>query len=287
MASVSLFSKKSQPDAGTVAWFNDCVERGRHEVFSETITVTPGLANELLRRNPGNRKLSEKKIGKYARDMVDGQWTLNGETIIIANSGELNNGQHRLSAIIEANRPIPLLMVFGVSRESRTTVDQGMARSAAHYLAMQGFENTKTCASIANIIIAFEQSNGESARGEITHAQIIARVGADTDLVASAHFAAAASKFARGVLAPSQIGACHYLFAEVSRTDADEFMKQVCVGENIKRGQPAFTVRHTLSEMKGERREDRIEAVMRGWVAFRQGRGLNHIKFLKSFPALV
>lgn len=276
-----------KPQAGTVHWLNECIERGKREVFSETVMMTPGLAAELLRRNPGNRILSEKKIARYTRDMLAERWAFNGEGLIVAATGELNNGQHRLSAVIEANRSVPFLIVFGVARETRTTVDQGLARTAAHYLTMDGIDNSKSCAAIAQIVIAMERSNGELTRIDLSHSEIVARVLADPDIRAAARFSATVSRFAKGILSPAQIGACLYLFAEVHPRDADEYMRQVCVGENIKRNDPAFTVRQALGEIKGDRRAARMEAAMRGWVAFRQGRPLKHIKFLQSFPALV
>ena len=278
---------KKQPDAGTVHWLNECVARGEREVFTEHVTITPGLASELLKRNPGNRLLSERKIANYARDMINGCWVLNGETIIISTTGELNNGQHRLSAIIEANRPVEALLAFGLTRASRLTVDQGMARSAAHYLAMQGVENTKACASIAGILIAIERSSGAFVKADTTHQEVTTRVLNDPAIGRAAHFSATVQRFAKAFLTPSQIGSLYYLFDELSTADADKYMRQVCLGESIKRGDPAFSVRQALGGLKGEQRQVRMEITMRGWVAIRQRRTLKLAKTLGVFPALV
>ena len=51
--------------------------------------ITPDHAKALLAKNVANRKLSEQTYGQYKRDIINGDWQLNGETIKIAEDGEL------------------------------------------------------------------------------------------------------------------------------------------------------------------------------------------------------
>lgn len=291
MATLAKLTPRSkattQTEPGTVQWFRDCIDRGRKEVFSEIVSLNPGLAGVILENNPNNRNLSEKRVREYAKDMINGRWVFNGEPIIIALNGELNDGQHRLQAIIESNRSQPVMFVFGVARESRVTVDQGAARTAAHYLAMEGRENSALSAGIARIVLAYEQTAGAAVKADLTHGEVVARVAADSGILKSSKFTDTVRKYARGLLTPSQIGALHYLFSEDHPLEAEAYLTQVCVGENIRRGDPAFAVRQALEGMKGELRFERIEVTCRGWVAYRQGRKLQLAKTLGSLPALV
>lgn len=288
MASVSTLLPKSKPQAGTVHWFNQCVEQSKRGDFAEVVTITPGLANVMLQDNPNNRNLSEKKVAEYSRDMTQGRWTYNMEPIIFATTGELNDGQHRLHAIIEANRPQKMLVAFGAARESRTTIDQGMARTAGHYLAMQGVSDGNLCSSIARLVMSYERTGGRDYRDRSqTHAEVVARVLADDAILEAAKATRNISRFAKGLLTPSQIGACFYIFAEYDAEDAQAYLSQVCVGENIKRRDPAFTVRQALGSLDDEYRLRRIEIVMRGWNAFRQGRKLSQMQTTGNLPALV
>lgn len=292
MASISKLSlTMGQPEPGTIHWLNKCIERGKREVFTETTTVTPALADALLRANPNNRPLSESRVRRFARDMIDGRWDFNGEPVIVASGGDLNDGQHRLSAIISSNCPQRLLLVFGVTRESRLTVDQGGARTAGHYLGMEGVKNANLCASIARIVLGFETSDGAKTRSEVSNSEVFLRSMTDDGIGAAAHYAATASKYARGLLTATYIGSAYYLFAAINESDARKFLDQVCVGENIKRGDPAFAVRRALAghETSGTHaaRKDAMEVVFRGWNAFRQRRKLNLAKTLGVLPALV
>jgi hypothetical protein len=291
MATVTKIASAGQPPAGTIHWLNTCLERGKSEVFTERAVLVPGVAGALLSANPNNRNLSEKRVAQYAKDMVEGHWTFNGEPIIVASTGELNDGQHRAQAVIVSNRPQEMLFVFGVTRDSRVTVDQGAARTAGHYLAMDGIKNANVCAGIARIVLAYEESNGTKTRNDASNAEVFERVRRDEDIQRAANYAVSVQKFARGILTASYIGSAFYIFSEIDEKDAKEFLDQVCIGENIKRGDPAFTVRNALANHDSagthNARRNAIEVLFRGWIAFRQGRKLTLAKCLGVLPALV
>jgi len=281
-------TKTRKPEAGTVHWFDQCVARGRNEVFTALITVTPGLANVILGNNPDNRNIRATKLAQFAADMRAGRWSLNGEPIIISKSGELNDGQHRLGAIIEANTPIDLLFVFGIERETRTTVDQGAARGAADYLQMRGAQYAAISAVIARTVIAYERSGGQTVAGTkfVTNAEVLERVASDPGIVASSAFAMHHARAFRSFCAPSAIGAAHYILKQEHPSDADAFMEQVCVGESLRKSDPAFAVRERLWTT-GKYTGQKLEVIFRGWNAYRSGRPLKLAKVLGNLPALV
>jgi hypothetical protein len=280
---------KRVPPAGTVTWLNDCIARSKREMVTEVTTVTPGLAEIILDLNPDNRNIKPIKLGQYASDMLAGRWTFNGETIKITKCGLLNDGQHRLRAVVEAGTPQPFLFVFGVDRDTRTTLDQGAARTAGDYLTMDGFHFGTLAAGMARLIMAYEKSKGKTigAAKDYTNAQIVERVKNDPKIIDAARFAASALKFTKGLVIPSVVGACFYLLSEEHAADADEYMHQVCYGENIRRGDPAFAVRTALSNIERPDKAARMEMIFRGWNAYRQNRPLSLAKSLGVFPELV
>jgi hypothetical protein len=280
--------KTAKFDAGTINWLNQNIERGKIYVFSEAVIVTPGLASELLKRNSDNRNIKPVKAQHFASDMIGGRWTFNGEPIIIAKTGELNAGQHRLTALIEANTSLPFLFVFGVERDSRTTIDQGSARTAGDYLAMEGFHYTALASVTAKYIMAFERSGGTSLslRSQITNAEVVSRVRADADIVASAAYAMRHTKQYKHLVAQSIIATAHYLLTDIHPTEAETYLNQVCLGENIKSGDPAFAVRSALA---GDRkyRDAALEIILHGWNRYRSNQTLQLVRVNGTFPALV
>ncbi len=281
--------QKKQPDAGTVKWFQDCVERGRNGPFAEVITITPGLAEVMLSNNESNRNLRLAKLAQFTSDMLGGRWVFNGESVLVADTGELNDGQHRLAAIVEAGTPQTFLVAFGVKRDTRTTVDQGSARAAGDYLQMQGVAHAPALAGVTRLVMAYEAGRGRhiNAASVITNAQVVARANNDPLLHEAAAFAHCGARFVKGFLIPSIIGACYYLLSGEHPADAKVFMEQVVYGEDIRRGDPAFAVRNSLQNIDGPNKAGRMEIVFRGWNAFRQNRPLTLAKNLGTFPALV
>lgn len=280
-------SKKVQ--AGTINWFNECVKRSKNEIVSEVVGVTPGLASELLKSNHDNRGIRPIKVGQFAADMRKGAWALNGEPIIVAKSGEINDGQHRLTAVIDANTVIPMLFVFGIDRDARLTVDQGSARSASDFLGMEGVEHAAICAVIARLVIAIERENYQRLyrENEITNAEIRARVAADPAIGEAAHYASTVYRFTRQFAAPGVVGAAFYLLNDVNPVDAREYMDRVCIGEGLKRTDPAFAVRDALYSLGRSARGKKLEAIFRGWTKHRCNQPLKIAKVLGSFPALI
>lgn len=85
--------------------------------------VTPELATQLLESNKQNRPLSQLHVQRIAGRIAAGQWQYNGDTIKVANNGEILDGQHRLWAIIEANKPVETIVVNGIEPGAFTTID--------------------------------------------------------------------------------------------------------------------------------------------------------------------
>jgi hypothetical protein len=63
-----------------------------------------------------------------------GAWEINNSGIGLGLDGELYDGQHRLHAVLRANVTVKMLVMSGLSRESRATIDQGRPRSVGDNL---------------------------------------------------------------------------------------------------------------------------------------------------------
>lgn len=107
----------------------------------EQVNINPMIATEMLKKNNANRKLGECISSKYAKDMIDGNWQLlpSSMAISINEEGVLLDGQHRLKALIKANKEIPFL-VFTLSEAENAQecmFDQQKKRTDADILGMR------------------------------------------------------------------------------------------------------------------------------------------------------
>lgn len=288
MASVAKLKTSASAESGTVHWLNDCIARAASSVVMEVATISPGLASVILEhRNEHNRPM-KWKVEHYAADMRAGRWQFNGEPILFSADGQLNDGQNRLQAIIDANLSQPLVCIFGLARDSRMSVDQGAARSAGDYLGMGGSKNAHNVASIAKGVLAYERGEGQRlASHDITNAEVVARAKTDPMIDEACDYAVSVYPRTRAFAAPKIIGAAFYLLNDVDAEDAKAYMDAVSLGEGLRRSDPAYAVREALISQGKGHLQSKMEIIFRGWVAFRQGRPLKMAKVLGTFPALI
>lgn len=118
-------------------------------IITEVWTITPERAKFYLKNlSRDNRTINKSRVTFYANQMKEGQWQLNGETIIFSDKDTLLNGYHRMHAVIEAGVPIKFLVVRNVDEESFKTIDTGRSRNAADVYRMSNIPSYTNVAAI-------------------------------------------------------------------------------------------------------------------------------------------
>lgn len=109
------------------------------EARTESLLVTPEQAAKWLAQNSASqRKISQPAVESYAHAMRTGQWKLTHQGIAFNQTGELIDGQHRLSAVVRSGRPVSMMVTTGLAVEVNAPIDQGYGRSVAHVLGISG-----------------------------------------------------------------------------------------------------------------------------------------------------
>lgn len=263
----------ASPDKRAAEWLEAQIQKSQDKITTTIADLTPALARVLLDRNEGNRKISESLATGYARDMANGAWHLNGEPIIISSNGLLNDGQHRCAAVIEADRTIPAIFVFGVERSTRTTVDQGRGRTAGDFLAMGGHTYVNHLAAIAGYMWQHSNFNtlSPNSRNRATKGEIIGLVDDNPKIVKS--LSKVMVPGARVVGGLSMLGFCHLTFATAGGAmKADTFIDMMTGGAGLQDRDPILYVRNRLINERGRlRANDRAELMFKAWNAWRLG----------------
>ena len=96
----------------------------------------------------GQRVISTPAVEKYATDMIDGFWYFTGSPVLFDADGELVDGQHRLTSILESGEPQTMVVIYGVTKEAIAAVDSGRRRTHADLLKMRGVGNHVLVAAI-------------------------------------------------------------------------------------------------------------------------------------------
>lgn len=259
-------------DRQAVEWLDEMVRRSRTRVITTTVTLTPALARALLERNPSNRNLSDTFVGNYARDIENGNWTLNGEAVIVSRDGLLNDGQHRCAAVARVNRSIDVVMVFGTERETRLTLDQGRARLAADYLGMNGHPNATALSALAGFIWQYERTGKISRHHSFrpTKGEILATV--ENDPTVAKALDAIPRKGSDAAGGRSTLAFCYWVLSRrVSADEALTFILSVINGDNLLSRDPALYARNRLMvERKRLNSNEKAELIFRAWNAQRR-----------------
>lgn len=149
----------------------------KQELDSNVEIITPELAKEYLQKNVNNyRKLQRSRVYKYAADISRGLWRLNGEPIIFSEDGVLKDGQHRLAAIVYANKAVKMLVVRGVKKDV-TVFNVGGMRTTNQILKASGIDLPTAAVAAGRIVVSMfgsaatgvekeyiEKNNAELAR---------------------------------------------------------------------------------------------------------------------------
>lgn len=103
------------------------------------LNVTPLMARQWLETNTINRPLRKGVVEGYKTAFMRGEYRLTHQGIAFATTGELLDGQHRLSAIAEMpdDFTIPIMVTRGMPPESNKGIDQGLKRTHADVLAIE------------------------------------------------------------------------------------------------------------------------------------------------------
>lgn len=103
---------------------------------TEFVIVTPQDATKILEGNAGNRKLRDRVVDRYVAIITAGNWQLSPQPIIIADTGRVLDGQHRLVAVERTGVPLPFTIISNVPESVFSILDRGAVRSTADALGI-------------------------------------------------------------------------------------------------------------------------------------------------------
>ena len=81
---------------------------------TKTLMFDRPFAEIVLEMNTGNRRVNRRKLDQLVRQMRSGEFENTGEPVILSEDGILNNGQHRLLAVVEADAVLDMDVRFGI-----------------------------------------------------------------------------------------------------------------------------------------------------------------------------
>lgn len=254
----------------------------------EIVDVTPDLAHAWLGLNTANRRIKDRNVDAFARDMAEGRWQLNGESIKFTGSRidpqKMLDGQNRCHAVIKAGLSVPMLVAFGIPGDSQKTMDSGAKRTVGDQLTINGLSRGTIIAAAAGV--AWREQNGQLTTRSVrpTNAALEEFIYDNQDLIHSAEIAA---KYARRAdFMPSLVAYTHWRFSEFDEGAGTEFWMDAARKVGLRPGDPVIALTNWSAENRRGRRNwpesVQISAVFRAWNARRQNKTLSIIRVTSS-----
>jgi hypothetical protein len=256
---------------------------------AKIVRMTPEVAGKLIEaRNGHNRNVTWGRVTQYAEDIRRGEWLMNGEAIKIAKDGTVLDGQHRLMAILEADRPIETLLVTGLDPTAQESMDQGKPRGFNDVLRLRGEKDYNVLAAAVKLIATYERDGVPFARG---FASAVSNQQASLTLARNPEIRDAcklATRLRKPWMPVSNMGALYFLMSAAEEGRAAAFFTQL--GEGVELAGPVHTLRdrliceHAISDGTRMHLKVRMVFVVIGWNAFVEGHSLPDLRWAMNDP---
>lgn len=230
------------------------------------MTITPSVAKKWLEANTSNRPVRNGHVSFLAKQMREGRWQVNGETIKF-NGAETNphllDGQHRLMAVVESETTIQSLVSFGISASAFSTIDTGVTRKASDVLFLQSEVDTNILAAALRHL--YHYRNGTLAQMGKTS------IKASNDDIVSVFRSNPSIRQSLDIMLSSTINRfmpvsmaafCHYIFGEFDRPLSDTFFQKLDTGIGLSDDDAVYLLRERLLANKTAKAKIRPKEIM-------------------------
>lgn len=263
--------------------------------------ITPEKALKWLQTQAKNRPLKEAKVLKLVTIIMTGLWRLNGETIKFNSDGQLEDGQHRLQAIVRTGVRVESFVVYGlpkyVTRDGQEdaidvfdTIDRNTVRTNSDILARHEVANYIPASVAAAWVWRYEQrliSGGRSSNPDGSEIKAI------YDRCKSLNASITRCLKAKSIMSCGLAAALHYLFSQADQQKADRFFYQLIEAEGLQpnTGVKALHRRLVDNSLSKERMPSHLIAwlTIDAWNADWDGRPVKLLKLPRpeqSFPSI-
>lgn len=215
-------------------------------------TITPAVASKMLENRPYQRRLRPATVELYVYQMQKGLWRDTGEAIKIDRDGNLCDGQHRLTAIVESGVTLNMLVVRDILPNAFDAMDQGAPRTPGDTLSRAGFRNAESVAAVCANLRRFDKETltftSKMSLPKLPREEIRQFADQRRERLDSAVYHAVNIK---GVAGPSILGAFFYLVEYIDKEKATQFAEGLKTGASLDINSPILRVRNKLLEMRG------------------------------------
>ena len=145
-----------------------------YQCRSVLVEITPQQAQAILKENRNNRPLYPANIDKISRALTNGHWKYLADPIRFDNNGNLIDGQHRLTAVMNTGIPIIVTVITGFPSWYFEYIDLTKPRSAKDALSLLGVQNAHTVSRILTFLWQLQRDDPMVSKQAPTAPEVVA-----------------------------------------------------------------------------------------------------------------
>jgi len=248
-------------------------------IYAKVMTITPEMAKEMLSFNSKHQRSQKKgNIANLTEAIKNDEWVTNSNSIGFDVNGNLVDGQHRLTAIVLAGKPVISVVVYNLPPEAFVTTDNGAKRAYADVAHICGFEYAKYVGGAAHLLYRY-------LKGSLRHLAMPTNIQIRQLLMEHPGLGRSAKAAAQTIhiLQPSVGTFCHFIFSEIDADDADLFFEGVRSGAGLPMYDPILALREKMIQDKGSaaklQQHYRIALTIKAWNAWRENKKVRLLRW--------
>jgi hypothetical protein len=213
---------------------------------TRTLMFDADLARAVLDEfNTGNRRVNQRKVSQLADQMKSGEFENTGEPLIISAEGVLNNGQHRLFALVEADTEVDMDVRFGIPRRAFSKTDTGTSRNPADVLTILGVRHGADIARAVRLLVLYNRGLPESVRSFVSNDEIARAFDCWKDIAEVAE-QVAQHVIPRAVRGAALLSTAYLASRSAGKAQLDAWLEILATGLGAARDNPAYVARERI-----------------------------------------
>ncbi len=233
-------------------------------------TIGPDRAEEYLAANRGNRNIVQAHVAALARDIRNGQWMFNAQPICFSRSGRLLNGQHRLSAVLEAGQPIEVLVMRGLPEEAFTTYDKQAKKAPALDEMFEDFGDKALISATAVLLWRRELRPDGEPNARPTASEIRDVIKDHPELMRFRGFARKLVRYGRA----SALVYAAYRIMRANPGLGRIFLDRLETAANLPAGHIILRLRDRMIDLRKADQNTQIDEILAAWERFQKRPGI-------------
>lgn len=272
----------TQKEKKTSEWQQALSNHKKNNLKEPLFIITdlfPEDADYLLEENDNNRHLHVRTVDRYKRFMSTGKWQLNGECIKIGSDGSLLDGQHRLEALKQLNKPIRVSLAIGVEPKTFAINDTGRSRTAGDILSIAGYKNVNNNAAALRYLLWYKESETFTARVDVSPSDVLAAIKKWPHIK---HFVYPSIEY-KHLIPSSVIQFFMYVTQSIDSEKSFLFFSKLLTGDGLEKKSAILQLRemllkHKILNVHMDKRHN-LACLILAWNAFIEDRVIKTVKW--------